>query len=196
MDLRALRWFLAVSAVAAGVAVLPAGGAGTAAVLTVRNAALGPILVSAQGRTLYAERRGAPQCTGACASLWPPLVVPAHGKPGAGPGVAAMLLGTLVRRDGRLQVTYHGLALYRYSGDTRAGQVNGQGLGGGAWHAVSPAGAAVLRPAPGSTAPAGAMSGGSSSASGTTTGPSPGVNAGMWCAANPQSCVNGVPITH
>lgn len=194
MDLRALRSLLAVSAVAAGAAAMPAGGAGTAAVQTVRNAALGPILVSAGGRTLYAERRGAPQCTAACARRWPPLVVSARAKPGAGPGVAASLLGTLLRRDGRLQVTYHGLALYRYAGDTRAGQVNGQGLGGGAWHAVSPAGAAVLKAAAGSAAPAGEMGGGTSS--GTTTGPSPGVNAGMWCAANPQSCVNGVPVTH
>jgi hypothetical protein len=26
------------------------------------------------------------------------------------------------------------------------------------------------------------------------SGSSTGVNVGMWCAANPKSCVNGVPV--
>jgi predicted lipoprotein with Yx(FWY)xxD motif len=164
-------------------------------VLSTRNGALGQILVNAGGRTLYhdsAERRGVVRCVGSCAVTWPPLVISARAKPLGGSGVIASLLGTVRRPDGRLQVTYRGLPLYLYSGDTRAGQVNGQDVGG-SWHALSPAGTVVT-----TTAPAGSM--GPTPPTVTTTtmspGPSPGVNPGMWCAANPQSCVNGQPVTH
>ena len=116
-------------------------------------------------------------------------MISGRAKPLAGRGVSKSLLGTVRRPDGRVQVTYRGLALYVFSGDTRAGQVNGQGVGG-SWHALTPTGAAVTKATTGSM--------GTTPASGTTTGstgPGPGVNPGMWCAANPQSCVNGVPVT-
>jgi predicted lipoprotein with Yx(FWY)xxD motif len=172
-----------------------AGATTSVTVLSTRNSALGEILVSAGGRTLYhdsAERRGVVRCVGACAVTWPPLVISARATPLAGRGVTESLLGTVRRPDGRLQVTYRGLPLYLYSGDTRAGQANGQDVGG-SWHALSPAGAVVTTKAPtgsvGSTPATGTMTTGS-------TGPGPGVNPGMWCAANPQSCVNGQPVTH
>lgn len=162
-------------------------------VLSAHNGALGEILVSAGGRTLYqdlAERRGRVECVGPCAVTWPPLVVAPSIKPVAGRGVSASLLGTVRRPDGRLQVTYHGLPLYLFSGDTKAGQANGQGVGG-SWHALTPAGAAVMK------SPAGSMGTETTPATSTgSAGPGPGVNPGMWCAANPQSCVNGMPVTH
>ena len=49
-------------------------------------------------------------------------------KPTAGPGVLLSKLGTIKRPDGGLQVTYHGLALYRYAPDRKAGDVKGQGV--------------------------------------------------------------------
>jgi hypothetical protein len=101
------------------------------------------------------------------------------------------MLGSLTRPDGRLQVTYRGLPLYRFSGDTEAGDVNGQGFGG-TWHALRPSGLIVTTAATGSSA--GSTTSTTGSTSGMDSGPSTGVNAGMWCAANPQSCVNGVPI--
>jgi len=76
----------------------------------------------------------------ACAALWPPLVT--KGKPIAGPGVRASLLGTTKRNDGKLEVTYKGHPLYYWAGDHKPGQTTGQGLNqfGGPWWVLSPAG--------------------------------------------------------
>jgi predicted lipoprotein with Yx(FWY)xxD motif len=210
--MRALGTLLA-SIVVAGVAASFAGASTvTATVSVARNGTLGGILVSATGRTLYqtsADRRGVVTCTGACAARWPPLMISAHARPLAGRGVSAALLGTVKRPGGVLQVTYRGMPLYLFAGDKTAGQTNGQGFGG-VWHAIAASGKAVLTPGSGS-ASAGAsssgsgMSGGSSSGSGSsmgsgsgsgtsTTPPSGGAGTGMWCAANPSKCVNGVPI--
>src|SRR5437868_4385222 len=103
-----------------------------------QNSLLGKILVSASGRTLYhssSEKKNVVKCVGSCAATWPPLLVAAGAKPVAGPGVTASLLGTVKRPDGKLQVTYAGLPLYLFSGDSKAGDVKGQGEGG-VWHAL------------------------------------------------------------
>jgi predicted lipoprotein with Yx(FWY)xxD motif len=100
------------------------------------------IVVNANGLSLYhfvPETKGTIKCTGACSTAWPPLTVAAGTKPVAGPGLSAAKLGTIKRPDGRLQVTYNGLALYRYSDDHSAGQLKGQGEEG-IWFAVTPAG--------------------------------------------------------
>jgi predicted lipoprotein with Yx(FWY)xxD motif len=39
-------------------------------------------------------------------------------------------LGTVKRPDGRLQVTFEGMPLYTYVGDTAPGQAKGQGIHG------------------------------------------------------------------
>jgi predicted lipoprotein with Yx(FWY)xxD motif len=185
----------------AAAAVGGVAGAGTrsATVFSIRNTSLGAILVGAGDRTLYhdaAEKRDRIACTGSCAQRWPPLVVVAGAKPLAGRGITASLLGTVRRPDGRIQVTYRGLPLYFFSGDMKAGEVNGQG-DGGTWHALAPSGMPVTK----SVAAAGAATSSSESSSTmpgseTSSAPSPSVNPGMWCAANPQSCVNGVPVSH
>jgi len=114
--------------------------------VNVRTTSLGKILVTAQGRTLYMfapDKRGKSVCYGSCAGYWPPLFV--SGKPAAGPGVKASLLGVTTRKDGKHQVTYNGHPLYTYVGDKAAGKTTGQGLNlsGGLWWVVSPAGKAV-----------------------------------------------------
>jgi predicted lipoprotein with Yx(FWY)xxD motif len=181
--------------VLAATCAVASGGTNATTVFSTKNSTLGPILVGASGRTLYhdsSEQRNHIACTGSCAIKWPPLVIAGDAKPIAGPGVTASLLGTVKRPDGRLQITYRGMPLYLFSGDTKAREVNGQGAGG-IWHAITPSGTAVTRgvsasaPAPGNTSSTGS---GSSMNSGSSTG----VNAGMWCAANPKSCVNGVPV--
>jgi len=90
-------------------------------------------VASSTGRTLYhftADTRTKVNCTTSCVALWPPLLVPTGAKPAAGPGISAAKLGTLKRADGGLQVTYNGMTLYRYTGDSGAGQTNGEGSGG------------------------------------------------------------------
>ncbi len=115
---------------AAGAAFAAVHAAGT--VRTAHNATLNTtILVDQNGRTLYhitSDKGGHISCSGACASIWPPLLVPKGTKPTAGPGIAKSKLGTVRRPDGRIQVTYAGLTLYRYSGDSKAGQAKGEGF--------------------------------------------------------------------
>ena len=103
------------------------------------------ILVNQGGMTLYhltAEKGTKIACTGACASIWPPLVVPRGAKPQAGKGITKSKLGTVKRPDGRIQVTYAGLALYLYSGDHKAGDTKGEGSQH-IWYAISPSGQVV-----------------------------------------------------
>jgi predicted lipoprotein with Yx(FWY)xxD motif len=109
---------------------------------------LGPMLVDAQGRTLYlweADTGPTSTCAGACAQAWPPVTTAASVRAGA--GVQSSLLGLVKRSDGSAQVTYAGHPLYRFSGDTAAGQDNGQGSDafGAQWWAVGPRGAAITQ---------------------------------------------------
>jgi predicted lipoprotein with Yx(FWY)xxD motif len=200
MQLRPFRFM------ALGVALLgavAAAGAATKAptVSATRNGILGELIVVTGGRTLYdttMDRSGKVACTGSCTARWPPLLISPRLHPLAGTGLAASMLGKVQRPDGHWQVTYHRHPLYLFSGDTRPGQVNGQGLGGD-WHALTPSGAAVTASTTGSAGTAvttPAPTSGSTGDSGATmgSGPPPGANAGMWCAANPKSCVNGVPV--
>ena len=144
-----------VTLVAAGVAVASSLGATKRpTVKAVQVPGLGKVLVTSSGLTLYrytAEGRGAIGCTGACARLWPPLLVKGKAKPVAGAGINASKLGTIKRPGGGLQVTYNGYALYRYATDRKAGDVNGQGVDG-KWYAIAPSGK-LVRKAPTETAP-------------------------------------------
>ena len=75
-------------------------------------------------------------CSGACQSAWPPLT--SGGKPTAGSGVNAAMIGTIAQG----QVTYNGHPLYTYAGDQKPGDTNGQNLDqfGAEWYVLSPAG--------------------------------------------------------
>lgn len=121
------------------------GGESTGASVNVaKDPTLGSILVDAQGRTLYLFQKdtgGKSSCSGSCAKVWPPDV--AAGKPTAGGGASASMLGTVKRSDGTMQITYAGHPLYTYTADTSPGQVNGNGVNssGGIWNAVQPSGA-------------------------------------------------------
>ena len=139
---------LVLTATAAIAAVTASASASGAAKVNVRTTSLGKILVNAQGRTLYLfapDKHGKSTCYGSCASYWPPLL--STGKPAAGAGVKASLLGTTTRKDGKHQVTYNGHPLYTYVADSAAGKTSGQGLNlsGGLWWVVSPAGNAVKK---------------------------------------------------
>ena len=135
---------LLVGAMVALLFVSLAAAAGAVTKVDVSKTAIGKVLVTVHGRTLYmfaADKHGKSTCYGQCAHYWPPLLT--TGKPTAGTGVKASLLGTTKRKDGKLQVTYSGHPLYRYLSDTKAGQTRGQGLNlsGGLWWALLPTGA-------------------------------------------------------
>jgi predicted lipoprotein with Yx(FWY)xxD motif len=136
-----------VAATTAAVA-LASGNAAGGTKLESAKTPLGRILVDSKGITLYdfpPDKGTTSVCYGACAALWPPLVT--HGKPIAGPGVRASLLGTTKRKDGKLEVTYAGHPLYYWVGDHKPGQRTGQGLNqfGGPWWVLSPAGKEIHR---------------------------------------------------
>ena len=114
--------------------------------LRVARTRLGPILVDAEGRTLYlflkdGHRRST--CYGGCARVWPPAL--ASGPLHAGRGVQAAKLTTTTRRDNRRQLVYNGHPLYAMSGDTRPGDTVGEGFLG-TWFVVSPAGKRIVEP--------------------------------------------------
>lgn len=111
---------------------------------------LGRVLVDSRGRTVYLFRKdsgGTSSCAAACAAAWPP--VRAQGMPVPGRGLSAAKLTTTSRSDGAPQVLYNGHPLYRYVGDAKPGDTNGQGVTafGARWFAVSGAGKVVSRPA-------------------------------------------------
>ena len=147
------RFIVAIVLLVVAAAVLTAGAAArgqSGAVVKLGQSNLGRIIVDSHGRTLYLfahDKHGKSTCYGACASYWPPLIT--RGKPHANSGARSRLVGTTRRKDGKLQVTYHGHPLYRFSGDTGAGQTTGEGLTdfGGRWYAVSAAGSAVVKSA-------------------------------------------------
>ena len=144
------------TAIAAG-AVLAALGASfafggnaatTGTVVNLRTTSLGKVLVDSKGITLYdfvADKGTTSVCYGACAALWPPLLT--HGKPVAGHGVRASLLGTTKRKDGKLEVTYGGHPLYYFVSDRKPGQTTGQGVNqfGAPWWVISAAGKEIHR---------------------------------------------------
>jgi predicted lipoprotein with Yx(FWY)xxD motif len=122
------------------------GGPTGVATVTAASSKLGMVLVDGSGRTLYLFEKDQPDqsaCSGACAAAWP--VDNSSGTPKAGSGVQASLLGTIKRSDNTTQVTYNHHPLYYYSGDSQAGQQNGQGLNafGATWFVVAPAGSKV-----------------------------------------------------
>jgi len=138
-----------------GAAAAPGYGGGTAgastgstaaSVVSTKTSSLGTFLVDGQGRTLYlwdADHGPRSTCTAACAQAWPPLTT--TGAPKASGAVKSSLLGTATRADGSREVTYAGHPLYTYAGDTRPGQVTGEGSNsfGAPWWTVTTAGRAL-----------------------------------------------------
>jgi predicted lipoprotein with Yx(FWY)xxD motif len=109
---------------------------------------LGMILVAPNGHTLYLfakDRNGNSACTASCAQFWPPLLT--HGKPTAGAGVKASLLGTTIRSNGTLQVTYNNHPLYTYALDKQSGRTKGEGIAafGAKWYALTAKGTAIVK---------------------------------------------------
>jgi predicted lipoprotein with Yx(FWY)xxD motif len=110
----------------------------------------GVVLVAGfNGMTLYQFAQdvggsGTSACTGGCITTWPPLTVPTGTSPTAATGISGQL-GTITRTDGKgIQVTFNGLPLHFYSGDTKPGDANGNYPG---WSSVAASGGAAAPPA-------------------------------------------------
>lgn len=136
------------------------------ALVVTTNSTLGQIITTGSGRTVYrfdvdSANPSKSNCTGTCASLWPPVLATGSGTP-AVMGVSSSLVGEITRSDGSKQLTVAGWPVYTYAGDTGPGTAMGEGSGG-TWWAVSPTGGKVT-----------SGSGGSSST--TTTGGNGGGN--------------------
>jgi predicted lipoprotein with Yx(FWY)xxD motif len=108
---------------------------------------VGKILVDRNGLTLYAftrDSRDKDKCVAisGCTAVWPAYTT--TGKPTAGPGVNASLLGT-IKLGSREQVTYDGRPLFEYAQNNDPGATGYIGTPefGGTWDAVSPTGKAV-----------------------------------------------------
>lgn len=119
-------------------------GSGDSATTTVLRAAVvngvGSVVTDGNGMTLYRydNDQASPSkwtCSGACTKTWVPVI---EDNSPQTVGVSQSLLGT-VHRNGLKQVTLAGWPLYRYAGDTKAGEANGQAKDG-MWHAVTPSG--------------------------------------------------------
>jgi predicted lipoprotein with Yx(FWY)xxD motif len=114
--------------------------------LDTKSGPAGTYLTDASGKSLYefaSDTGSKSTCTGACVTAWPPLT--SSSAVTAGSGVNAGDIGTLTRSDGSMQVTYKSHPLYYFSGDSSAGQTNGQGSTafGAKWWLLTPAGAPI-----------------------------------------------------
>jgi predicted lipoprotein with Yx(FWY)xxD motif len=116
--MRILPYLLA-AFVALVVASAPtAAASATAPVIRYKDDQFGPILATPKKQALYywnVEKRagGKLKCFGACAKAWPPL----YTKRAISKRVAGIkgTFGTVRRPNGRLQVTFNGLAIYTYA---------------------------------------------------------------------------------
>ena len=129
------------SGTAAGVSA-PKAATAAGTTIVVRGSEFGTMLFGPGRQAIYIfqrDRRNESRCHGECARLWPPVY--ANGRPRAGRGVKASLLGTTRRRGGRMQVTYNGKPLYYYAhegpGEVKCHNVF---LNGGLWWVIGPNG--------------------------------------------------------
>lgn len=106
----------------------------------------GPYLINVNQAVLYRFDKDEPNksnCANACADTWPPVTVVEGGNVFLA-GVNVKQVGAIRRQDGQIQLTIGTHPIYRYSGDAKPGDLNGQGIGN-TWFAVSPTGHKVTQ---------------------------------------------------
>lgn len=113
---------------------------GGASIETESVSGIGTVLANGAGFTLYyntKEKNGVIACTSSCTSVWPPVA--ATGTLPQATATMSGTFGTIKRPDGTTQLTYAGMPLYSFSGDTASGQAHGQGIQG-IWFAMNASG--------------------------------------------------------
>ena len=109
---------------------------------------LGAVLVNSAGHTLYIyapDKATKVTCVSACASIWPPVMLPSGAKASASGQVKSSLLGSDSNPSGGRVVTYNHWPLYTYVTDTAPGVAHGEGINsaGGLWYVISPSGKVI-----------------------------------------------------
>jgi predicted lipoprotein with Yx(FWY)xxD motif len=127
----------------------PAAPAASGVQVSLSKVPFGKVLVGPNKHTVYLfekDKGNVSKCNGKCATVWTPLT--SSGKPQAGAGLTASMLGTTKRSDGMTQVTYGGHPLYYYEDDKKAGTTEGEGSKefGAEWYAVGANGKKVEKP--------------------------------------------------
>lgn len=161
------------AATSAPAAATPAASGSVYEVKVAQDAKLGSYLTGEDGKSLYlltSDTSDTSTCSGACATAWPPFELTGSETVAAGDGVAGTLATITRADDGKAQVTYKGIPLYYFAKDTKAGDINGQGVKG-VWFLVAPA----------STAAGGPITGGVGQGAGT------GAGTGAGAAATPTT---------
>lgn len=98
--------------------------------LSLTTTSLGQVLTGSNGKTLYffaPDANGSATCSGQCADVWPAFYKEA---PLLESGLTATDFTTITRTDGSRQTAYKGWPLYYYQKDLKAGDVNGENVGG------------------------------------------------------------------
>jgi predicted lipoprotein with Yx(FWY)xxD motif len=103
--------------------------------LETADTSLGTVVVDQNGMTVYVfdkdtQNAGTSVCEGDCLAKWPSVTATDDAPEAEG---VTGTLGTITRSDGSKQVTLNGWPLYLFAGDSAAGDVTGQGVGGVWW---------------------------------------------------------------
>jgi predicted lipoprotein with Yx(FWY)xxD motif len=128
---------------AAPSAAASAAASGAAGVyeVDVATGAVGKYLTGEDGKTLYvftADSANKATCTATCSNNWPAFTLDTGESVTPGAGVTGSLT-TFTNADGKMQVAINGLPLYYFAKDSKAGDTNGEGIGG-KWFVADPAG--------------------------------------------------------
>ena len=119
------------------------GTTGTSLTVATLEGVDGPYIADSAGNAVYfleGDTDGS-KCVDACTVAWMPVLV-TSATPSGAPGLDASQVGVVTRADGSSQASYNGHPLYRYSADSGAGSVAGQGIQDkwGHWYLLTPAG--------------------------------------------------------
>lgn len=114
--------------------VSPTAGASAGNIyLAKTNPEKGTYMTDFAGMTLYTfdkDTQGVSNCSGTCATLWPPYTSGATAQ-----GTLPTNVSVITRSDGTKQFAWKGMPLYYYAADHSAGDINGDGVNN-VWHII------------------------------------------------------------
>jgi predicted lipoprotein with Yx(FWY)xxD motif len=129
---------LLLTASVAGTVAAPNNNAPAAALVKVVKAgSFGNVLANGYNQVFYnwdREKSGQVKCTGACAAVWPPVIVGKSVVPPAKIKGTSGIFTIVMRPDGTHQLAFNHRPLYRYVNDVKPLQVLCDGVDG--WHVV------------------------------------------------------------